>query len=200
MGFLGIFPVSGFLIIIMLIIFKVKALKKRGISVRADGEQNGIRVYFLYAVLSLLFIAWLSGLIVQTFQIAIPNQLHFFIEQQLTSILIRIAGAVFIFLSVLLMFFTMLHFKLSFRFGMNRENQGKLVTKGIFSRSRNPFFLSIDLYFIGQALVFTGIVFAVIALLAIIGIHLFILKEEKYLLTYYRKEYLEYMKRVRRYC
>ncbi len=199
MCLLGIFPLAGFLIIFLLIIIKVMRLHKRGISVRAGFKKKHFTIFFLYPIFFLLLLLWLIALAVQTFQIPVSAGFEFLIRQQVISSWLSATGAGLIILSVIMMFITMLHFQSSLRFGMNRKNQGKIITTGIFSFSRNPFFLSIDFYFIGQALILTGYLFIIIALLSVLLIHFFIKKEEKFLLAYYREDYLDYKNRVRRY-
>lgn len=199
MCLLGIFPFAGFLIIALLIIFKVMRLHKRGISVRAGYKKKHLTVFFLYPVFFLLLFLWLMAMAIQTFQIPVSTDFVFLIRKQVDSFWFSATGAGLIILSIVVMFITLLHFRSSLRFGMNKKNQGNLITTGIFSYSRNPFFLSLDLYFIGQAMVFPGYLFVVMALLAVTGIHFFIMKEEKFLWAYYREEYLEYKTKVRRY-
>ncbi len=199
MNFLGILPLTGLLVIVLLIVLKVFSLRRNGISVRAQKHNKTAIIFFLYPLFLLLLLLWLAALMEKTFQLQsfpIPN---FLTDERITSFVLQITGAVLIFLSVILMFFTMLHFKSSLRFGMSRDNQGKLVTAGVFSYSRNPFFLSLIFYFIGQALIFPGILFVIIALMSVIGIHFFILKEEEFLYNYYKDEYFKYSGKVRRY-
>jgi len=85
------------------------------------------------------------------------------------------------------------------RFGLNENNRGKLINTGIFSVSRNPFFFSIILCFVGTALIFMNWFFIGFAVLAIVSIHFFILKEEKFMRQHYGESYREYRKKVRRY-
>jgi protein-S-isoprenylcysteine O-methyltransferase Ste14 len=94
---------------------------------------------------------------------------------------------------------TLLHFRFSLRFGLDDKNQGELVTRGVFSQSRNPFFLSINLFFVGLALFHTSVFFIVMALLTLISIHFFILKEEKFLRKHYGEAYQKYREKVGRY-
>ncbi|MGM0620026.1 MAG: methyltransferase family protein, partial [Bacteroidota bacterium] len=104
-----------------------------------------------------------------------------------------------IFISLIFMALTLHHFKTSLRFGLNENNRGKLITTGIFSFSRNPFFFSIIIYFLGTALVFPNWFFIGFAVLAIVSIHLFILKEEKFMEEHFGESYLKYQQKVRRY-
>ena len=94
---------------------------------------------------------------------------------------------------------TLKSFNKSLRFGMDSKNLGKLITTGTFSVSRNPFFVSILLYFIGIVLLIPNIFFIAIAISTVVSIHLFILKEEKFLKENYDKEYKNYAQKTRRY-
>ena len=102
-------------------------------------------------------------------------------------------------ISLVLFALTLSHFKNSLRFGIDEKNKGELITKGVFSLSRNPFFLSIDIYFAGIALLLPNLFFIGFSVLAIVSIHFFILKEEKFMQSMYGKEYASYAKNVRRY-
>ncbi len=199
MRFLSIFPLAGLLIIILLIFVKTVLLKRKGIPFKAGTTKLTGTNLLLFPLFLLLLLVWLAALTSQTFNIhsfLYPSALT---KNLVSSLLPLAAGAGIILLSVLIMSITLIHFKTSLRFGLNKNNQGKLITEGIFSFSRNPFFLSLDLYFIGQALVFPGILFIAMTLMALTGIHLFILKEEKFLRMHYREIYTDYAKKVRRY-
>ncbi len=94
---------------------------------------------------------------------------------------------------------TLTHFNTSLRFGLDKNTRGKLITIGIFSISRNPFFLSLDIYFIGTAMVLPSIFFLVFAATTVVSIHFFILKEERFMADNYSEEYLKYRQKTRRY-
>jgi protein-S-isoprenylcysteine O-methyltransferase Ste14 len=112
---------------------------------------------------------------------------------------LRFAGAILIFISLAFWVLTLLDFRFSLRFGLDEKNLGKLITTGIFSRSRNPFFLSIDLFFTGLALFHPSIFFLGMAALTLVSIHFFILKEEKFLRKHYGEAYKKYQEKTGRY-
>jgi len=199
MCFLSIFPLAGLLIIVLLILIKVLVLRKQWVQVSAKGTKKKPAFILVYIVFLLLFMIWLWGLAGSVFHLQQPVLPSFLTHRFTESVMLQATGAVFIAVSDLLMLFTLLHFKSSLRFGLSKNNQGKLITTGIFSISRNPFFLSIDLFFIGQAMVFPAPLFVAMALFAVLSIHFFILKEEKFLSSYYSKEYLDYTQKIRRY-
>ncbi|HYQ56576.1 MAG TPA: isoprenylcysteine carboxylmethyltransferase family protein [Draconibacterium sp.] len=121
------------------------------------------------------------------------------IEPVFQSLILKSAGAVYILLSLILMGKTLHDFGHSFRMGLDKNNRGKLITTGIFSFSRNPFFLALNLFFLGTAMIIPGIFLIVFTLAAIVGSHLFILKEERFMLKNYGESYKSYCKKVRRY-
>ena len=199
MCFLSIFPLAGLLIIILLIVVKVVILKNKGVLVKAAGSDKPLATLILYPIFLLILLLWLTALINLSFDLPPFLLPSFLTKKMIQSPILETMGAVFICLSVLLMFITLVHFKSSLRFGMNSNNQGKLITTGIFSYSRNPFFLSLNLYFIGHSLIFPGILFLATTCMAVAAIHLFILKEEKFMRMHYRNQYINYQQKVGRY-
>ena len=93
------------------------------------------------------------------------------------SVVIRLTGVLVVVISVFIMKITLNHFGTSLRFGLNENNTGKLVKTGVFSRSRNPFFLSLLLFFTGTAMIFPNFFFLIFAVSALAGVHFSILKK-----------------------
>jgi protein-S-isoprenylcysteine O-methyltransferase Ste14 len=190
-------PAAGFFLLVSLITFHSVTLKKKGVKLVAT--QNKITgktgvIYLLPGVLLLVFIT----------EIFKPLNGFLFLPEVVPSLLfdavfMRISGILTIFLSVLLMKTTLHHFGYSLRFGLNKSNAGKLVTNGVFAHSRNPFFVSILLFFTGTALIFPNLFFLFFAVSAFAGIHFSILKEEKFMQKVYGEEYIDYKRKVRRY-
>jgi protein-S-isoprenylcysteine O-methyltransferase Ste14 len=112
---------------------------------------------------------------------------------------VRLAGAGMIALAFIIFIWALVSFKDSWRIGIDKETQGRLVTTGIFSVSRNPIFLFIDLYFVGTFLINGTIVFLIFAAVVVAGIHYQILEEERYLRSAYGTAYAAYNARTRRY-
>jgi len=199
MNWLKIIPFLGFMFLIALISGKIFLLQKRGVKVSSGNENPPRFMFILYPVFFLLLLFWVFELARPVFQIQFS-----FLSDQLTVLLtdylfLDIAGALLIFISLIFMTLTLHHFKNSLRFGLNENNRGKLITTGIFSFSRNPFFLSIVIYFLGTALIFPNWFFIGFAVLAIVSIHFFILKEEKFLRKHYGEAYRKYQQKVGRY-
>ena len=86
----------------------------------------------------------------------------------------------------------------SWRIGIDEKNKTKLVTKGLFSISRNPIFLGIMLANIGLFLVIPNAFTLLIVSLSTISINTQIRLEEDFLKREFGNDYLEYSKKVRR--
>lgn len=87
----------------------------------------------------------------------------------------------------------------SFRIGIDANTKDKLITKGIFSLSRNPIYLGIDCIFLGFLLTRPSFLFLVAVTLILPGVHFQILAEEKFLRAHYGREFEEYCKKTARY-
>jgi protein-S-isoprenylcysteine O-methyltransferase Ste14 len=74
-----------------------------------------------------------------------------------------------------------------------------MITTGIFTLSRNPIFLFMDVYFAGILLIYPNILLIIATVCAIAGIHFQILREEKFLLNQFGEKYTEYKRKTRRY-
>jgi len=87
----------------------------------------------------------------------------------------------------------------SFRVGIDENTPDKLVTGGVFAISRNPLYVCFLMFFTGLFLVHRNIVIAAAVVIFALFIHRQILREEKFLLSHYGKEYEDYRAKVRRY-
>ncbi|MGC9353210.1 MAG: hypothetical protein ACP5D9_05195, partial [Mariniphaga sp.] len=151
MEFLSIFPFVSFLFLVTSLIIRIVYLRKRGIRVSSKSGGKPKILVFLYPVFGLLFLIWLAELGRVAFQFSWSFLPEFLASSLLNFQWLRFAGIILIFISLIFWILTLFHFRFSLRFGFDDKNQGELVTRGVFSRSRNPFFLSIDLFFAGLA-------------------------------------------------
>lgn len=190
-------PLAGFVLLVILIATNIVLQKKKGVKLSKSTSSKRGKIKWFYPVFAIVLIVFIAEITFPFTQFSmLPEALS---NPFIDSVPLGIAGIVVIFLSVFLMKTTLKDFGTSLRFGLNESIKGKLVTTGIFARSRNPFFVSILLYFAGTALVFPNLFFSVFIVLAITGIHFFILKEEKFMQKFYGEEYFEFRKKVRRY-
>ena len=194
-----IIPFLSFLILIFMISGRVVFLKRKGVKTSSARRKVVKTALFIYPVFLVIMLLWLWEILKPIFQISFSILPDTITQLLFHSDLIQVAGVVIIAMSLIIMLLTLLHFRNSLRFGLDENNCGKLISSGIFAISRNPFFTSLLLWFFGVALVFPSPFFIGFALLAAAGIHLFILKEEKFMQQFYGSEYLEYRRKVRRY-
>lgn len=197
MLFIEIIPFLGLSILIALIIRQTTSLKRRGIKTANTKNKSALQKYILFPMYFLFFLLIVIELLKPLIQVSILPES--FSEIKIASFYLKIAGTVFLLLSIVFMKLTLNDFTTSLRFGLNAKNKGKLLDSGVFAVSRNPFFLSIEIYFIGVVLFIPNWFFIVLTMLAFISIHFFILKEEKFMRKIYGDEYLDYAKKVRRY-
>ncbi|MCF6333757.1 MAG: DUF1295 domain-containing protein [Draconibacterium sp.] len=199
MRFFDFFPLLSFLIIGLMITGRIILLKMKNVQIIPKVKKNKLLKYFLYSFFLLILILLIFELTITAFQISHTNLPCFISNNFVDSLFLKVVGTLLILTSLVFMGFTLQNFNKSLRFGMDPNNLGKLITTGIFSVSRNPFFVSIEIYFIGIAFLITNLFFIAIALSTIINIHLFILKEEKFMQQNYGEEYEKFNRKVRRY-
>lgn len=197
MDIISILTLLGFFVFCFLILLKSRQLRKKGISVSMN--RQSVKNTISIVLVIVFFLTFLSELLFQSLQLSfsiLPNFLKLSWNRPKA---IEWLGVLFVILSVLYMYFALSAFNSSLRFGLNANNLGKLITCGIFAHSRNPFFSSILMLFIGITLVYPCLYFAIVTVLSFFSIHVFILKEEKFMRENYGEEYQNYCNKVRRY-
>ena len=194
-----IFPFASFLVLTLIISGKIFLLKRQGVSVNqgVNNKKESFRNFYYFFIL--IAFLWLFEIANPVFKIPVLLLPKIITTNIFDLLFLKISGALVLMLALALLTLTLTHFKNSFRVGLSEKNPGKLVTTGIFSISRNPFFLSLDLYFLGIALLLPSVFFISFSVLAVISIHFFILKEEKFMRKVYGAEYENYSQHVRRY-
>jgi protein-S-isoprenylcysteine O-methyltransferase Ste14 len=112
---------------------------------------------------------------------------------------IQFAGAVVIFVGLLVFCLALISFSSSWRVGIDTVSPGGLITTGVFSATRNPIFLSMDLYFLGTFLMHSNLFFLMCFVCIALGFQFQIRQEETFLIERYGENYRKYMAQVNRY-
>lgn len=126
----------------------------------------------------------------------IPDAVHY---QLFDSMAAQVCGVALITLGLIVFVLAFFNFGDSWRMGIDRQTPGALVTKGIFSISRNPIYVFIDAWFIGTFLINGTVVFLVFAVLAVMVMHWQTLREEKFLAERYGDAFELYRRKTPRY-
>jgi protein-S-isoprenylcysteine O-methyltransferase Ste14 len=117
----------------------------------------------------------------------------------IASVFWRVAGAALLLASIALFAWALASFGSGWRVGIDTQTPGKLATGGVFAISRNPIFLSLDLFFLGTFFILGTVFFLAAAILVVLGMHYQILQEEKHLRKTYGEEYRVYGEETARY-
>ena len=107
-------------------------------------------------------------------------------------------GWAFLFISLIFVWIAQSQMAASWRIGIDEKNKTKLVTKGLFSISRNPIFLGVMVANLGLFLIIPNAFTLVIVSLSTISINTQIRLEEEFLKKEFEGEYKEYILHVRR--
>jgi protein-S-isoprenylcysteine O-methyltransferase Ste14 len=109
------------------------------------------------------------------------------------------AGAVLITIAMLIGLAALYEMKNSWRVGIKYDQKTELVTTGIYAVSRNPYFLSYDILFMGILMLFPSMVLLVLIVALVLTFHLMILEEEQYLAGIQGKTFQDYKRKTGRY-
>src|SRR6266550_3959675 len=113
-------------------------------------------------------------------------------RQLVSSQPVKLIGVALVSLGLAIFAMAYVSFGDSWRVGFDVKSPGALVTGGIFSISRNPIYLSLDLWFIGVFLINGTLIFLIFAALAVAAMHWQIRQEEAFLSNLYGQPYRDY--------
>lgn len=133
-------------------------------------------------------------------QLFFPNTQNYFGKLSiLQSSLLLFFGYGVIFIAMLIGLLALFEMKSSWRVGIKLDQKTDLVTTGIYTISRNPYFLSYNLLFIGLFLIYPSLILLVLIICLGITFHFMILEEETYLERVQGGTYLKYKQKTGRY-
>jgi protein-S-isoprenylcysteine O-methyltransferase Ste14 len=200
MDFFDYLQIASVVLFVGTILLKTLYLRlKRNINpIAIGGGKRGL----VLAVEVFAFIALLTWMI-EIVLYATHSRFHIFpwpLDVQLIdSQSAKIIGAVLISAGFGLFIMAYISFGDSWRVGFDVKRPGALVTTGVFSVSRNPIYLFLNLWFVGIFLINGTLIFLIFAVLALVVQHSQILQEEAFLTSLYGQPYREYLTRTGRY-
>jgi protein-S-isoprenylcysteine O-methyltransferase Ste14 len=171
------------------VLTRVAMLKRRGVRAMNFGKQDRtdflippFAFFYFYLVFADAF-GWPS----------VTRQTFF------ASGVVGWLGVAFCVAGLTLLFWSLVSFGRSFRVGIDDEKPDKLVTRGLFARTRNPMYVAFWSILLGQFLVFPNGLLLIYLAAATWLFHRQVMREEAYLAQRYGPEYADYCRRVRRY-
>lgn len=199
MSFINIFVLVFLVLFLVVFILRSLLLRARGVRVLAAGVGKKGFAGFLERFFLPPMLLWMAAVV---FRSLVPD--HGFMQTPVLRDLfqsppLQAAGCLLLVLGLGMFVAALFSFGTSWRIGVDTQNPGSLVTRGAFALSRNPIFLSMDLYFLGLFFIYPSPFFLVSAALALSGFHYQILQEERFLRGHYGEDYRQYTLKVGRY-
>jgi len=188
------------LIVFLLIFFgrSLWLLGKGTVVFRLGSGKKGLAALLEKSFL-IFFPLWLFEIFVHSLHIDLQFLPSVLVNPLFHHQIVGLAGVAIIVMSIFVFSLALVSFKSSWRVGIDTVAPGGLITTGIFSLSRNPIFLSMDLYFLGTFLIYSTPFFLICFICITFGFHFQIRQEETFLTEKYGDSYCGYMTRVRRY-
>ena len=188
------------LIIFLLVFFgRTIWLRRKGTKVIVLGSGKKGFTALLEKSFLIFFSIWLIEIGIHSLHLNIQFLPLVLVKQIFKNQIIQFAGAIVIFVSLLFFCLALISFNSSWRVGIDTVSPGDLITTGVFSVTRNPIFLSMDLYFLGTFLIYSNLFFLMCFVCIALGFQFQIRQEETFLLERYGENYRKYMALVNRY-
>jgi protein-S-isoprenylcysteine O-methyltransferase Ste14 len=177
------------ILLVGIVLTRVFVLKRRGIYAMKFGNIDKTDFLLLPFVLFYFYHALAAALNWPT----ISTQEFF--HSETTSW----AGVLLCLMGLLLLLWSIISFRQSFRVGIDTDHPDGLITDGIFAFSRNPIYVAFALVLIGEFFIFSNWITLIYVGAGAWLFHRQVLREEDYLHRHYGEAYAEYCNRVRRY-
>jgi protein-S-isoprenylcysteine O-methyltransferase Ste14 len=188
------------LIIFLLVFFgRTIWLGRKGTKVFVLGNDKKGFSALLEKSFLIFFSIWLIEIGIHSLHPDIQFLPSVLVRQIFKGQIIQSAGAIVMFVGLIVFCLALISFNSSWRVGIDTVAPGELITTGVFSVSRNPIFLAINLYFLGTFLINNNLFFLMCFVCIALGFHLQIRQEEAFLIERYGDKYRKYMAQVRRY-
>jgi protein-S-isoprenylcysteine O-methyltransferase Ste14 len=184
----------AFLLFYRTIKLRAKGMKTFSLGRGKTGLKQAVELSFI-----LLFTLWGMETAFHSFGRASNVLPYYFYLKIFDGMSAKITGAGLVMASIILLYGAMKELGGSWRMGVDETTPGRLVRSGLYGISRNPVYVSYDLYLFGVFLINGEVFFLASFVLAVFALHFQILQEEKFLKRTEGKEYVEYMSKVRRY-
>ena len=201
MNLFDYFQIASVIIFLFILVGKILYLRlSRNVNPIAigGGKKGLVLAVELISVAGLM--VWIAEVLLYAFHSGF-RIFHSPLDRQLVSSQpVKLIGIALVSLGLAIFAMAYVSFGDSWRVGFDVKSPGALVTGGIFSISRNPIYLSLDLLFIGIFLINGTLIFLIFAALAVAAMHWQIRQEEAFLSNLYGQPYRDYCAHVGRYA
>jgi protein-S-isoprenylcysteine O-methyltransferase Ste14 len=184
--YLGVLTI---LLLLGMVLSRVFLLRRQGIVAMKFGETH--RTDFL--ILPFVFFYFYT-LFAAAFGWPTVSHQEFFQSESVAWI-----GVLLCLAALLLMLWSLVSFRRSFRVGIDTDQPDVLITDGAFAFSRNPIYVAFIMMATGQFLIFPNWIPLIYLGGAAWLIHRQVLREEEFMRGHYGEAYADYCNRVRRY-
>ncbi|MGH0029315.1 MAG: methyltransferase family protein [Myxococcota bacterium] len=174
------------------------ALGMRGVLVIPVDRQRRLHEILADVVFALSFLLWIHEVIAAAWPLErhlVPAALA---EAAFEALPVQVAGAAVMATGLAIYGLALQAFGPSWRFTIDRERAGELVTGGIFARTRNPIYLALGLVAFGSALLLARPILFVLTLVFVAYFAHLVRREEAFLRGHYGEAYRDYCRRVDR--
>ncbi len=199
MNYFDYFQIISLIIFLLVFFGRTIWLRKKGTKVFVLGSGKKGFTALLEISFLIFFSIWLIEIGIHFFNLDTQFLPLVMVKLIFKNQIIQFAGAVVIFVSLLVFCLALISFNSSWRVGIDTAAPGELITTGVFSVTRNPIFLAINLYFLGTFLIYSNLFFLMSFVCIAFGFQFQIRQEEAFLLARYGDKYRKYMAQVNRY-
>ena len=199
MNYFDYFQVISLVIFLLVFFGRTIWLRKKGTKAFVLGSGKKGFTALLEKSFLIFFSIWVIEIGIHSFHLNIQFLPLVLVKQIFKNQIIQFAGAMVIFVGLIVFCLALISFNSSWRVGIDTVSPGDLITTGVFSVSRNPIFLSMDLYFLGTFLIYSNLFFLMCFICIVIGFQFQIGQEETFLIERYGDKYRKYMAQVNRY-
>jgi protein-S-isoprenylcysteine O-methyltransferase Ste14 len=176
-------------VLLGMVLGRVFLLRRQGIKAVRLGETDKtdllippFALFYFYVIFAAAF-GW-------------PSVTH---QQFFQSEAIAWIGVLLCAAALLLVLWSLVSFRQSYRIGIDIERPDRLITDGAFAVCRNPIYVAMITMAAGQFLIFPNLILLIYIVAATWLIHRQVLREEEFMRGHYGRAYAEYCGRVRRY-
>jgi protein-S-isoprenylcysteine O-methyltransferase Ste14 len=199
MNYFDYFQVITLIVFLMVFFGRTIWLGIKGTKVFVIGSGKKGFAAFLEKSFLVFFPIWLIETGIHSLHLNIQFLPLVMVKLIIKNQIIQFAGAVVIFVGLLVFCLALVSFSSSWRVGIDTVSSGDLITTGVFSVTRNPIFLAMDLYFLGTFLIYSNLFFLMCFVCSALGFQFQIRQEETFLIARYGANYRKYMALVNRY-